>query len=172
MSTMGVHRNFSRGKGQNHQHLKKSRYFVGKQHTTTKEGKIFNGLCHDIISRPVGDRVPPCGRPWCVQSRPLWTVFVQTYIVRASFRLLFSCSHCATAAMAEWLRRWTRNPMGYSRAGSNPVRSVSLLSVFNVFFFNFSLSGRKRSRRIKFPAWIINWETWWSWRIPICPGYH
>ena len=25
--------------------------------------------------------------------------------------------------MAEWLRRWTRNPMGYSRAGSNPARS-------------------------------------------------
>ena len=26
--------------------------------------------------------------------------------------------------MAEWLRRWTRNPMGISRAGSNPARSV------------------------------------------------
>ena len=25
--------------------------------------------------------------------------------------------------MAEWLRRWTRNPMGSSRAGSNPARS-------------------------------------------------
>ena len=31
------------------------------------------------------------------------------------------------AAMAEWLRRWTRNPMGSSRAGSNPVRSVYIL---------------------------------------------
>ena len=30
--------------------------------------------------------------------------------------------------MAEWLRRWTRNPMGTSRAGSNPVRSEFLLS--------------------------------------------
>ena len=29
--------------------------------------------------------------------------------------------------MAEWLRRWTRNPMGYSRTGSNPVHSVSLI---------------------------------------------
>ena len=29
-----------------------------------------------------------------------------------------------SATMAEWLRRWTRNPMGYSRTGSNPVRSV------------------------------------------------
>ena len=27
------------------------------------------------------------------------------------------------AAMAEWLRRWTRNPMGFPRAGSNPARS-------------------------------------------------
>ena len=24
--------------------------------------------------------------------------------------------------MAEWLRRWTRNPMGFSLTGSNPVR--------------------------------------------------
>ena len=23
--------------------------------------------------------------------------------------------------VAEWLRRWTRNPLGYSRTGSNPV---------------------------------------------------
>ena len=23
--------------------------------------------------------------------------------------------------MAEWLRRWTRNPMGFPRAGSNPA---------------------------------------------------
>ena len=29
--------------------------------------------------------------------------------------------------MAEWLRRWTRNPMGIARAGSNPARSVFIL---------------------------------------------
>ena len=23
--------------------------------------------------------------------------------------------------LAEWLRRWTANPLGYARAGSNPV---------------------------------------------------
>ena len=28
------------------------------------------------------------------------------------------------AVMAEWLRRWTRNPMGSPRAGSNPAHSV------------------------------------------------
>ena len=32
--------------------------------------------------------------------------------------------------MAEWLRRWTRNPMGSPRAGSNPVRSVSFWKVY------------------------------------------
>ena len=26
-----------------------------------------------------------------------------------------------TAVVAEWLRRWTRNPMGFPRAGSNPA---------------------------------------------------
>lgn len=30
------------------------------------------------------------------------------------------------AAMAEWLRRWTWNPMGISLAGSNPARSELL----------------------------------------------
>ena len=30
------------------------------------------------------------------------------------------------AVMAERLRRWTRNPMGSSRAGSNPARSGRL----------------------------------------------
>ncbi len=25
------------------------------------------------------------------------------------------------AVVAEWLRRWTRNPLGYSRVGSNPT---------------------------------------------------
>ena len=27
-------------------------------------------------------------------------------------------------SMAEWLRRWTANPLGSARAGSNPVRYV------------------------------------------------
>ena len=36
------------------------------------------------------------------------------------------------AVMAEWLRRWTRNPMGYARAGSNPAHCV----YFTFFFFN------------------------------------
>ena len=33
--------------------------------------------------------------------------------------------------MAEWLRRWTRNPMGYSRAGSNPARSAYAKTLIN-----------------------------------------
>ena len=37
-----------------------------------------------------------------------------------------------TAAMAEWLRRWTWNPLGSSRAGSNPVRSeIYFICLFN-----------------------------------------
>ena len=34
------------------------------------------------------------------------------------------------AAMAEWLRRLTRNQMGSSRVGSNPTRSVNLIGGF------------------------------------------
>ena len=29
--------------------------------------------------------------------------------------------------VAEWLRRWTRNPLGSSRAGSNPSDNAYLL---------------------------------------------
>ena len=32
--------------------------------------------------------------------------------------------------MAEWLRRWTRNPMGFSLTGSNPVHDEIFLSLF------------------------------------------
>ena len=39
------------------------------------------------------------------------------------------------AVMAEWLRRWTWNPMGYTRAGSNPARSVCFFSLFFSFLF-------------------------------------
>ncbi len=42
-------------------------------------------------------------------------------------------------AMAEWLRRWTRNPMGFSRAGSNPARDDLDIFVYRyirvVFYF-------------------------------------
>ena len=38
--------------------------------------------------------------------------------------MLVITSSLSQAAMAEWLRRWTRNPMGNARAGSNPARSV------------------------------------------------
>ena len=32
--------------------------------------------------------------------------------------------------VAEWLRRWTRNPMGFPRVGSNPARDGD-----NIFFY-------------------------------------
>ena len=35
------------------------------------------------------------------------------------------------AVMAEWLRRLTRNQMGYSLAGSNPARSVVSIAINN-----------------------------------------
>ena len=37
--------------------------------------------------------------------------------------VLFSVLTLLIAAMAEWLRRLTRNQMGSSRVGSNPTRS-------------------------------------------------
>ena len=50
-------------------------------------------------------------------------------MVRKSTLAGFDQCHCQLrqAAMAEWLRRLTRNQMGSSRVGSNPTRSVVLL---------------------------------------------
>ena len=41
--------------------------------------------------------------------------------------LLQKCHEIIKAAMAEWLRRWTWNPLGYARTGSNPVDSDFVL---------------------------------------------
>ena len=35
----------------------------------------------------------------------------------------------STAVVAEWLRRWTRNPLGSARTGSNPVGSDDILLI-------------------------------------------
>ena len=35
-----------------------------------------------------------------------------------------------TAVVAEWLRRWTRNPLGSARTGSNPVGSEYFTFIF------------------------------------------
>ena len=50
-------------------------------------------------------------------------------MVRKSTLAGFDQCHCQLrqAAMAEWLRRLTRNQMGSSRVGSNPTRSVDPL---------------------------------------------
>ena len=41
--------------------------------------------------------------------------------------------------MAEWLRRWTRNPMGYARAGSNPAHCGCFFFFPLSFFYTFYL---------------------------------
>ena len=35
--------------------------------------------------------------------------------------------------VAEWLRRWTANPMGSARVGSNPILVVSFLPLLWIF---------------------------------------
>ena len=42
--------------------------------------------------------------------------------------------------VAEWLRRWTANPMGSARVGSNPILVVCFFFVF--FLFDVSLHAQ------------------------------
>ena len=41
--------------------------------------------------------------------------------------------------VAEWLRRWTANPMGSARVGSNPILVVILIQLRLCFNFTFTI---------------------------------
>ena len=87
-------------------------------------------------------------------------------LINVSRRLIFKYNdNIFQAVMAEWLRRWTRNPMGSPRAGSNPARSDLFLQsrkaneelrILNKYFKNSFHAGymllacRKGSLTLKF----------------------
>ena len=59
---------------------------------------------------------------------------------------------CSHVVMAEWLRRWTRNPMGYSLTGSNPVHD----EIFSNKIVNMK-------EMICFFGFVYNHEYHWCW---------
>ena len=64
-----------------------------------------------------------------IEAHAHWHFSRQAEPTREAGMLIGSYS-CAgpgphVAVMAEWLRRWTRNPMGSPRAGSNPAHSAT-----------------------------------------------
>ena len=48
--------------------------------------------------------------------------------------------------VAEWLRRWTRNPLGSPRAGSNPADYEEQISILALHRERFRLFGNKEVR--------------------------
>ena len=46
------------------------------------------------------------------------------FVSVVSWIMMNSREHCACDTVAEWLRRWTRNPLGSARRGSNPLGVV------------------------------------------------
>ena len=65
----------------------------------------------------------------CIVSAFLWDLKPDYWSLRASLCIhlqvqihKFVTNTKVVALMAEWLRRWTRNPMGSARAGSNPAQ--------------------------------------------------
>ena len=57
-----------------------------------------------------------------------WVIRYARLITNHIFYLTHTCEGNIIAVVSEWLRRWTWNPLGYARTGSNPVRS-------ELFFF-------------------------------------
>ena len=59
-----------------------------------------------------------------VGSNPTRSVIFTPVFLLSVQQVPFLLLKTSLAAMAEWLRRLTRNQMGSSRVGSNPTRSV------------------------------------------------
>jgi hypothetical protein len=55
-----------------------------------------------------------------------------------------------TVDMSEWLRRQTRNLLGFACAGSNPAVDVIFFSVFFPLFASSGQPGRRGSVKIRF----------------------
>jgi hypothetical protein len=47
-------------------------------------------------------------------------------------KFLFFEAHKNSDCLSEWLRRWTRNPLGHARAGSNPAAVDKVFDFFVV----------------------------------------
>ena len=69
---------------------------------------------------------PGVGNIFALQLLSLFILFIflsLTYLqgeIRAKRLVLISLTLCHDE-VAEWLRRWTANPMGSARVGSNPI---------------------------------------------------
>ena len=55
-----------------------------------------------------------------------WSIFIIRPLETMDLIMDIACIIPA-AVVAEWLRRWTWNPLGYARTGSNPVDSDMIL---------------------------------------------
>ena len=59
-----------------------------------------------------------------VKWRDVWLNSIKTTLIKLILKYNFKLTRSSCAALAEWLRRWTWNPMGSPRVGSNPAGSV------------------------------------------------
>ena len=68
----------------------------------------------------------------------------------------------SSAVVAEWLRRWTWNPMGFPRAGSNPAGCEIILICFLTFYITlfFRVSNRKQKISLDCPDYAKT-NTWY-----------
>ena len=60
---------------------------------------------------------------------------IRTYLTMASCKTITSRTLRIKAVVAERLRRWTRNPMGSPRAGSNPADCETHFALFSISRF-------------------------------------
>ena len=113
------------------------------------DGRVVKAL--DLKSNGIFPRrFEPYSQRYFLNWFPLLAVQQEPYLM----------CQISLAAMAEWLRRLTRNQMGSSRVGSNPTRSVRLFSnsitlLEKVCIVGESNPGLPRGRR-EFYHWTNN----------------
>lgn len=118
------------------------------------------------------------GTSWMTLSRQIWWILkvnipnkqeqpklVGRIVSQGPITMCFfnvQMSEGSRAVMAEWLRRWTRNPMGFPRAGSNPAD----YGMFPLWWF---LLGHSQFRRMLLPwSFPILLFMVARWKAPHC----
>ena len=61
-----------------------------------------------------------------------WSEEFHTSNYKILYEYHISSLHWLHDAVAEWLRRWTANPLGSARVGSNPICVVNIFHFFQI----------------------------------------
>src|SRR5215475_333137 len=69
-----------------------------------------------------------------------------------------ACHKIFLGSVSEWLRRWIRNPLGSTRAGSNPAAVVFILHNKSIYYIS-PVIGNYAARQIQYEIYTLWFRT-------------